>query len=95
MTADLGSLNIWHFDSLDKVVDAYQWDTEPALVPHRLASSAWPELAARLPTGQVMYYCADVYRQASPDVFARVDALYQTGLDAACSWLCDQQPPDW
>lgn len=92
LTADLGSLDIWPFDSLDKVIDTYRWDTEPPRAPHQ-APPAWPELPARLPTGQVMYYRADVYRQTGPEVFARVDALYQTGLDAACSWLRGRQLP--
>jgi hypothetical protein len=94
LTADLGSLDIWPFDSLAKVIDTYRWDTEPLPVRRRPAPPIWPELPARLPTGQVLHYRADVYRQAGPEVFARVDALYQGGLDAACIWLRGRPIPD-
>lgn len=65
--------------------------TRPA--PPRPPRRQYADLPRRLPTGQVLYYRADVYRQQSPEVFARVDELYGRGLDAACQWLRHRPAP--
>ncbi|MEU0156401.1 hypothetical protein [Micromonospora fulviviridis] len=57
------------------------------------AAGRYPPLPARLPTGQVLHYRADVYRQHHWNTFTRVDDLYSRGLDAACTWLRHRAGP--
>jgi hypothetical protein len=49
--------------------------------------------AAELPpivTRGVAHYRAEAFRRLSPAAFARVDAVYRHGFDAACAWLRTQ-----
>ncbi|MDI5978245.1 hypothetical protein [Amycolatopsis magusensis] len=43
-----------------------------------------------LPDDDVTGFRAEAWRRLSPAEFARVDAVYGRGLDAACRWLADQ-----
>ncbi|WP_280438355.1 hypothetical protein [Nocardia carnea] len=45
------------------------------------------DLLARIPDSDVATFRADAYRRLTPAEFARVDAVYTQGFEAACRWF--------
>lgn len=78
-------------DLADAVRELDQARARPA--QDRPPRRRYADLPGRLPTGQVLHYRADVYRQHARETFTRVDDLYGRGLDAACQWLRQRPCP--
>lgn len=53
----------------------------------RVALTTGDDLLARIPDSDVATFRADAYRRLTPAEFARVDAVYTQGLEAACRWF--------